>query len=123
MSGRAPPPKSQKPRHVTGAYAGCQGRFSRGPSHRSQLRPRGTSCVPEGRASGRQIVPNDAGERFQACTSRTAPIAPSQIHSAVCRWPSPERPWLPICVATPVSAATLATVRASHTLCVRGFSQ
>ena len=79
--------------------------------------------MPEGRAAGRQITPNEAGARFQACTSRTAPIAPSQIHSAISRCPSLERPWLPICVATPVSAATRATCRASHTLLVRGFSQ
>ena len=50
-------------------------------------------------------------------------MAPSQIHSAVWRCPSLERPWLPICVATPVSRATLATVRASQMSWVSGFSQ
>ena len=45
------------------------------------------------------------------------------IHSTVWRCPSPERPWLPICVATPVSFATRATRRASRMLCVSGFSQ
>ena len=60
---------------------------------------------------------------LHACTSPTAPIAPSAIHSAVRRCPSPERPWLPIWVATPVSAATRAMARASHTLCASGFSQ
>ena len=123
MSGIAPPPKSQNPRHRTGAYAGFQGRGARGPSHRSQSSPFGTLCLPAGRASGRQSAPSAPSERFHACTSRTAPIAPSHIHSAVCRCPSLERPWLPICVATRVSAATLATARASHTSCVSGFSQ
>ena len=60
---------------------------------------------------------------LQACTSRTAPIAPSLSHSTVWRCPSPERPWLPICVATPVSFATRATRRASRMLWVSGFSQ
>ena len=50
-------------------------------------------------------------------------MAPSQIHSAVWRCPSVERPWLPIWVATPVSLATLATVRASQMSWVSGFSQ
>jgi hypothetical protein len=50
-------------------------------------------------------------------------MAPSRIHSTVSRYPSPERPWLPSWVATPVSAATRATMRASHTSWVRGFSQ
>jgi hypothetical protein len=50
-------------------------------------------------------------------------MAPSASHSSVSRWPSPDRPWLPICVATPVSFATRASSRASRMLWVRGFSQ
>ena len=73
MSGMAPPPKSQKPRQVTGAYAECQGRGSRGPSQRSQLNPDGSSSEPTGRSSGRQMTPKEAGDRFQLRYS-VAPI-------------------------------------------------
>ena len=61
--------------------------------------------------------------RTQIWTSRTGPITPSQIHSQVWRIVSRECPWLPNCVAMPVSLATWATWRASQMLCVSGFSQ
>ncbi len=61
--------------------------------------------------------------KTQAWTSRTVPMAPSQIHSHVWRMPSREWPELPICVARPVSLATWATRRASRRLWVSGFSQ
>ena len=40
-------------------------------------------------------------------------INPAQVHSQIRRTPSPEWPWIPICVVTPVSRATWANRRDS----------
>ena len=50
---------------------------------------------------GRTRPCGQTGREVHVWTSRTSPIAPAQIHSHICRIPSPELPWLPICVATP----------------------
>ena len=58
------------------------------------------------RDGGRVLGPADLdalrpdGRFVQPWTSRTLPIAPSRIHSRISRLPSPEWPWLPICVTT-----------------------
>ena len=68
-------------------------------------------------------LPLCVGRSDQTWTSRTGPIAPSQIHSLISRLPSKAMPWLPIWVATLASRAALARARASYTVRVSGFSQ
>ena len=48
-------------------------------------------------------------------------MAPSHTHSHSRRMPSPECPWLPICVATPYLRAVSVSSRASATEWVSGF--
>ena len=59
----------------------------------------------------------------EPATSWTSPINPAQIHSQIMRIPSPEWPWIPICVATWAWRAARASIRASYTLWVSGFWQ
>src|SRR5436190_11444911 len=126
MSPRAPVPKSHQPRHLNGTYAGLYGRSGAGPSHMSQSSVEGTGGVSVGRPipCGQYSLkrPFD-GRSVQACTSRTFPIAPSQIVSHNRRVPSDAWPWLPICVITLYLRAASAICRASQTECVSGFSQ
>ena len=49
---------------------------------------------------GRPMPVGQLGFSVQACTSRTAPMAPSSSHSWMWRTPAPALPWLPIWVAT-----------------------
>ena len=48
-------------------------------------------------------------------------MTPARIHSTICRVPSNEWPWLPICVTTPVRFAVAASTRDSCTDQVSGF--
>ena len=61
------------------------------------------------------------GRLVQTCTSLTSPMAPAQMSSFTRRASSDECPWLPIWVATFVSFAFFASVRASSTDQVSGF--
>src|SRR5262245_39616094 len=102
MSGIVPLPKSHTQRQPNGPSVGLYGRSDRGPSQRSQLRVDGFDSGP---LPG-HVDPIVLGPPLHACTSFTAPIAPSCTHSTVSRCPSLERPKLPIWVATPVSFVT-----------------
>src|SRR6266702_8968641 len=77
MSPRAPQPKSAQPRHTNGRYAWLYARSAAGPSQRSQSKPSGTGSV----SLGRSMPCGQNGRLDQLWTSRTGPIAPSQIHS------------------------------------------
>ena len=55
------------------------------------------------------------GRSVQTCASRTGPMAPPQTNSHKRRVSSLACPWLPICVASLRSRATVATWRASQT--------
>ena len=48
-------------------------------------------------------------------------MAPAHTHSQIRRMPSPEWPWLPICVFTLYFRAVSVSRRASATECVSGF--
>src|SRR6185369_2640458 len=73
MSPSAPVPKSQKPRHLKGTYAGLYGRHGATPSHSSQSSVLGTG----GASLGRLMPCGQIGRSVQQCTSRTPPSAPA----------------------------------------------
>ena len=83
----------------------------------SQSSPSGTGGVSVGRC----MPCGQIGRFVQQCTSWTLPIAPSSIHSWIRRTPSPERPWLPICVTTLYFRAASVSALASDTVRVSGF--
>src|SRR6266571_2369834 len=92
MSPRAPQPKSLHPRQTKGKYAWLKERSGAGPSQRSQSKPSGTAS-----ASFRRSRPwGQKGRLDQFMTSRTGPIAPSQIHSHSKRVDSDA--WLPTAI-------------------------
>ena len=105
-----------------GGNSGGTAAWGPGPSHRSQFNSGGwrrrrewDAGMPRAEIGGRRFDP--------ACTSRTVPSAPDCMYSQINRARSPAWPWLPICVATPVSLATSPIIRASSTEWVSGFWQ
>ena len=109
MSPSAPQPKSAHPRQTKGAYARLNERSGAGPSHKSQSKPSGMGSAFLGRSS----PCGQKGRLDQFTTSRTGPMAPSQIHSHSKRVSSDAWFATAICVATPVTRAISAMRRAS----------
>src|SRR6185437_1061672 len=119
MSPMAPVPNRQYPRQLNGAISLLYGVSGAGPSHTSQFIVLGTDW-----AAGhfmRTGACGQIGRLVQIWISLTLPIAPAWMASTPDRSPGVAFPWLPIWLTIFISLATSRIMRASATVCVRGF--
>ena len=115
-----PVPKSHHARHFRRVVVGCEGPHRRGPIHSFQSSVSGAAGGSFGRLDLDALRPDRPvrpGVDFLDLARGRRPAT----HSLMSRRPSPEWPWLPICVTTFCLRAVSVISRASHTACAIGF--